>query len=758
MNASSNEGIVMCILCQIQQNQGFSQFTDPQFAAGTGTGRAQYGAGSVGTATASNVANTDALISGYKWAGSNLTFALPAISALYSGYMPSTDETGSFAAVTGQLATGIRTAMAHISAYTGLTITETRNAGTANMLLGRTGDTGTAHAYYPDGYFKGGDVWFGLSADLNAPAVGNYAYMTALHEIGHALGLKHAHTFIGGVNIYEDDSGVTNAPVAANRDSLEFTVMTYRSHIGQDLAVFDYYTNEDASFPQTLMMYDIAALQQMYGADFTTNATDSNYTFNIVNGEMSINGVSEGALAGNRVFRTVWDGGGVDTYDFSNYSANQSIDLTPGNWSLFSTLQRADLGSGNYARGNVFNALQFGDDLRSLIEHAKGGAGNDAIIGNQTANALYGNQGDDAIEGRSGNDYLEGGFGNDTLDGGADNDILSGGAGNDTFFVDSNLDLIYEIAGEGTDTVNTTAAFTQLDAANTLENMTYTGTASGTLYGNALGNVLTGGINSDNLNGFFGVDILYGGDGNDFLYIDEQDFMNGGAGYDAVYIQTIVGTVLNVGLSQVEFVVGYTGNDVLNGSTSTVTVALLGGGGADVLRGGSANDYLYIDSLDTVVDAGGGNNDVIVVYNDNNGVTLDITAANAEYVIGGNGGDILNAAGSAIAVSIQGGAGADTITGGNASDYLYGDAGADIFRVTVNAQTDAVLDFVDAGGAADDRINVSALGTNFDTIAEILAATTETSGTSVIDFGGSNQLYLFQIAKTSLTVDDFIFV
>ncbi|MGL4637482.1 MAG: beta strand repeat-containing protein [Beijerinckiaceae bacterium] len=373
------------------------------------------------------------------------------------------------------------------------------------------------------------------------------------------------------------------------------------------------------------------------------------------------------------------------------------------------------------------------------------------------SNAINGTAGADSLVGTAGNDTINGLGGNDTLNGAGGNDIFFGGTGDDTFVVDSNLDSINEVSGEGTDTVNSSAAFTQLDAGNTLENLTYTGTANGTLYGNGLGNVLTGGNNSDNLNGFFGVDVMYGGDGDDYLYIDEQDFLNGGAGYDAVYIQTTVGTVLNVGVSQVEYVVGYTGNDVLNGSTSTVSVALLGGAGVDILRGGSANDYIYFDSLDTLIDAGGGNNDVVSVYNDNNGVTLNITAANAEYVIGGNGGDVLNAAGSINVVTIQGGAGADTITGGNASDYLYGNAGADVFRVTVNAQLDAVLDFVDAGGAEDDRINVSALGANFDTIAEILAATTETSGTSVIDFGGGNQLYLFQIAKTSLTADDFIF-
>ena len=79
-------------------------------------------------------------------------------------------------------------------------------------------------------------------------------------------------------------------------------------------------------YPQTLMMYDIAALQQIYGANYNTNAANTIYSWNPTTGELSINNVGQGppgngdgitSASENRVLMTIWDGGGTDTYDLS---------------------------------------------------------------------------------------------------------------------------------------------------------------------------------------------------------------------------------------------------------------------------------------------------------------------------------------------------------------------------------------------------------------------------------------------------------
>ncbi len=132
---------------------------------------------------------------------------------------------------------------------------------------------------------------------------------------------------------------------------------------------------------------------------------------------MSIDGAAQGRPGGNKVFMTLWDGGGTDTYDLSGYGAGVSINLAPGAWSTFAEEQLAHLGfqdGPRHAAGNVANAYLYGDDPASLVENALGGSGDDALRGNQADNLLAGNSGDDALYDGRGNDTLLGGEGLDT--------------------------------------------------------------------------------------------------------------------------------------------------------------------------------------------------------------------------------------------------------------------------------------------------------------------------------------------------------
>ena len=274
-----------------------------------------------------------------------------------------------------QLAT-VEAALSAVARFTGLDLAYAGpDAGEAEIRLANTSDNPTAASYFPSLRPQGGDVFFGASG--RDPIPGNYHAFTVMHELGHALGLKHGH-----------ETGIASGRCRAPRDSLEFSLMTYRSYVGADARQL---YNEGHGYPQTWMMLDIAALQHLYGADFGANAGDTVYAWEPGTGRSLVNGAAALAPSGNRIFETIWDGGGVDTYDLSAYASDLRLNLAPGGHSTFDAAQLARLGggpNGGFARGNVFNALLHDGDPRSLIENARGGSGNDAIAGNPGPNKL----------------------------------------------------------------------------------------------------------------------------------------------------------------------------------------------------------------------------------------------------------------------------------------------------------------------------------------------------------------------------------
>jgi serralysin len=114
-------------------------------------------------------------------------------------------------------------------------------------------------------------------------------------------------------------------------DSTEFSIMSYRSHVGTPAD--DDYRTKTWGFAQGPMIYDIAALQHLYGANFKTNKGNTVYAWSAATGEAFINGIRQGAPCGNRVFETIWDGSGTDTYDFSNRLTSQpKVTLDPSDF------------------------------------------------------------------------------------------------------------------------------------------------------------------------------------------------------------------------------------------------------------------------------------------------------------------------------------------------------------------------------------------------------------------------------------------
>lgn len=169
-----------------------------------------------------------------------------------------------------------------------------------------------------------------------------------------------------------------------------------------------------------------------------------------------------------------------------------------------------------------------------------GEAGNDRLFGGAGDDVIYGGDGDDLIlgftasndarqalaagetdnnflYGGAGNDTIIGGLGNDYIDGGAGADEMEGGQGNDTYVVNSVNDVILEQAGEGYDSVTSSANYilnANIEELRLVEGYTINGT------GNSLDNRLIGNSRDNILDGVTGADTMMGGLGNDTYYVD----------------------------------------------------------------------------------------------------------------------------------------------------------------------------------------------------------------------------------------------
>jgi len=299
----------------------------------------------------------------------NVTFSFP--SSLPSEYP--TDLLPGYTAFSAGQQAATRAALQEISSYSGITFTEVADQS-GQIRFATSQQSGTAG-------FTAGDVEgeafirvevvlannVSSNADL---AIGTRGWYVLLHEIEHALGLKHPGNY-NGVNGGEDPPFLP-----ASQDAVHFTIETYN--------------DANTASTTTPMLFDVAALQFLYGDNATTGAGNSNY-----------------ALDADMIY-TVWDVSGDDALDASAWLTSVTLDLNPGTVSY----------AGYVGIDAILNP-RVGIAFNSWIEDATGGSGNDAIIGNIGGNTLVGGAGNDWLDGAGGVDSLIGGPGNDTLHGGS---------------------------------------------------------------------------------------------------------------------------------------------------------------------------------------------------------------------------------------------------------------------------------------------------------------------------------------------------
>ncbi len=601
----------------------------------------------------------DGLESGYAWnnnqTGINLKYNF--WDARPSYYSASDEEAKDFKSFTAPLKEATVKALDMIESFTKITFTETSSQNSTDIGFAQAAlpsNTG-AWAYLPTGGDKAGDVWTNTKhVSETRLDEGGYDFFTILHEIGHALGLQH--TFSGGL------TGVQNTE--------QYSVMAYNTNTWGSVSA------------ETYQLYDVYALQQLYGANTSYNSGDDVY-----------------ALQSGKAY-TIWDGAGNDTLDGSALTSNLEISLRDGSFSSAGLTDNIAI---------AYNAI---------IENAEGGSRHDIIEGNAVNNIINGNDGNDTILGSGGDDILDGGAGNDTV----------------TYQYDISEFLI-NIADAAT--VVFQHATMGLDRIFNVENYSFNGTnyALSDLFtfdqGGTANSLITIGARWGSK--IYDYESYFSGEANintqavgynskqfDFLQIDRIDenklnitlthknapkllYLEAAASGSEITLSSVVGNSAtrftgNSGddrliISDVyanDKIYGFAGNDIISSSFGVDIV--FGGLGNDVLNGGDNKDFLFGEEGDDILNGDHGN-DRLYGGDDNDTISGGIGADKLygqdgddilsggdhnDLLIGGDGNDILN--GDDGNDVLAAGFGNDTINAGSGNDKLYGQDGDDVLN------------------------------------------------------------------------------
>ncbi len=329
-----------------------------------------------------------------------------------------------------------------------------------------------------------------------------------------------------------------------------------------------------------------------------------------------------------------------------------------------------------------------------------------------------GGDGNDQILGGNGNDVLIGGDGNDFIDGGPGNDVANLGAGDDVFRWDP---------GDGSDTVDggtghDTLRFSGSDAG---ENFDISANGTGVSLSRDVGNVKMD---------LSGIELLN---------------LNALGGADTITVNDLTGT----GLTQVNL--SLAGANSPGGDGQPDSVIVNGTNGADrIVITGSAQG-ISISGLAASIQIAGsdGSSDGLTV----NALGGDDTIAANELTAG------------AIALTLNGGDGADDILGSRGNDLVNGgtgddmvslDAGDDTFVWNPGDGSDSVeggIGFdtmVFNGSIADERIDVSANGGRVRLARNVGNVTMDLNGVEGIDLnplGGADTITVNDLSGTDVT-------
>jgi Ca2+-binding RTX toxin-like protein len=355
----------------------------------------------------------------------------------------SSDDANGFKAMNVTQQQAVREAMASWSAVANISFTEVASRGDIQLGTNDQGVESSGYAYLPNGsdpvalYINNKDSYNLTFAD------GDFGLSVLIHELGHTLGFKHPGN-------YDSTGGEMDGPfLPAATDTVDYSQMSYNTGAGYHL---------NGNYGITPMLYDIEAMQYLYGANMSYHTGADTYTFS-----------RDAAL------QCIWDAGGTDTLDFSACAQATVINLNAGSFS--------ETAPGYHNISIAYNVT---------IERAIAGNGGSTMYANAGGNTLTGGAGSDIIYEGAGSDQISGGGGRDTV-------VFSKAF---SAYVASGAISALTVIGDGVDTMSNISTLQFSDRTVQLANF------SGLLGGTANSDVLSAGAGNEMISGGAGIDLV----------------------------------------------------------------------------------------------------------------------------------------------------------------------------------------------------------------------------------------------------------
>ncbi len=257
---------------------------------------------------------------------------------------PKSGQAKSFSPLTDNQKAAAIASFNYISAITNVKFTEDKT-GNGNIQMGRydmsataggqAGMDGIANLPNNSAVVDKAFVFINSASpgDLGDSTSGSYGWSDVWHELGHAMGLKHPGNYDAG------GGTVTTPFLPTTKDNHQYSIMSYKDN-----------GNTKGANNQSYMLYDVAALQYLYGVNDK--------------GSTAVNGAFKFSNTGTTL-STIYSAKGTDKIDLTGITRSSVVNLNAGTFSSINQLKPNSTSNTSYS-GNSNVSIAYGSKIYNI--------------------------------------------------------------------------------------------------------------------------------------------------------------------------------------------------------------------------------------------------------------------------------------------------------------------------------------------------------------------------------------------------------